>query len=568
MAIVAPQEEIGFEHKGIGTVLNHHRLTVPVNQREYSWKDEHVTDLFSDFANAIATNKGTYFLGTIVLTRGDGNIPEVSDGQQRLATTSILLAAIRDYFSRHGDKARADSIEQTYLKETDIVTTEIVPKLRLNVDDNGFFTKYVIASPDSPDRKMVPSKDSHMRIQKAATLAAKHVEAILEPFKQDAAKTQRLLEWVKFIRDGARVILLRVPDHLNAFVMFETLNDRGLKASQADLLKNFLLGYAGDRITEAQQKWAQMIGVLETLSEEDITVKFLHHVLITKHGQTKEREVFERVRQSVNSQGKALTFLEELAESAQDYAALMNPDDKKWNDYGTSTRKHLSTINRELGVEQIRPLMFAVARHFSPKEGAAAFRLFVFWSVRFLIAGGRGGLLDRNYSARAQDIGGGKIKTAAALATAMTEILPSDALFETSFSEARVSQDRLARYYLRALQQKANGEQEPEFVPNDEEQAINLEHVLPQNPQAEWSEIDPETAAAYYKHLGNMVLLQAKKNSMIGNSSFAQKRAVLAASTYTLTSEVGQTEVWGIKEISQRQKRLAKLAVSTWPLTL
>jgi len=54
-----------------------------------------------------------------------------------------------------------------------------------------------------------------------------------------------------------------------------------------------------------------------------------------------------------------------------------------------------------LRVQQIRPLMFAVSRHFSNTEADKAFRLFVSWSVRFLIYGGRGGMLDTQYSLRA-----------------------------------------------------------------------------------------------------------------------------------------------------------------------
>src|ERR1019366_2956481 len=147
----AREETIGFEHKGVGAVLAHNRVVVPLNQREYSWEEEHVRELLHDFANAIANNRATYFLGTIVLTRGEGDVPEVSDGQQRLATTTIPLAANRDYFFRNKDAKRAASIENEYLKTTDIETTETVPKLRLNVDDNEFFTKYITASPDSPD---------------------------------------------------------------------------------------------------------------------------------------------------------------------------------------------------------------------------------------------------------------------------------------------------------------------------------------------------------------------------------------------------------------------------------
>ena len=92
--------EIGFEHIGIGTALNRNRLVVPVNQREYAWEEKHVLDLFQDFSKAINQDRKTYFLGTIVLTKGKDNVPEVADGQQRLATTTILLAAIRDYLLR------------------------------------------------------------------------------------------------------------------------------------------------------------------------------------------------------------------------------------------------------------------------------------------------------------------------------------------------------------------------------------------------------------------------------------------------------------------------------------
>jgi hypothetical protein len=562
----AANEKINFEHKGIGEILSQNRLAVPLNQREYAWEDEHVTDLFRDFANAIANNKATYFLGTIVLTRGVGDIPEVSDGQQRLATTTILLAAIRDYFHRNGDTTRAGVIESTYLTTTDIRTTAITPKLRLNVDDNAFFQNYVLATPGTTPRRTVPTKDSHKRIARAAQIATEHVKQIVQPYSA-SAKTDRLLEWEEFIRQGAQVILLRVPDHMNAFVMFETLNDRGLKASQADLIKNYLFSHANERIQEAQQRWAKMIGVLETLGQEEVTVTYLHHLLITKFGPTVAREVFDKVRQYVNeSESRSIQFLDELAESATDYAALFNSDHKKWNEYGTATRKHISTINRDLRVQQIRPLMFAVAHHFSVREAQRAFRLFVYWSVRFLIVGGRGGLLDRNYAVRAQDIGAGKIKTAKDLTTAMMDIIPSDALFETAFAEARVSQIHLARYYLRALEAKRKGDSEPQWIPQDDEQAVNLEHLLPENPQHNWPHVTADAADAYYKRIGNMVLLQAKKNSIAGNAPFSDKKQILQESTFLLTSEVAKYDTWGPEQIAERQQRLAKLAVETWPV--
>lgn len=557
---------ITFEHKGIGKALAHNRFVVPLNQREYSWEEQHVTDLLQDYSNAIATNRAAYFLGTIVLTTNEDGNPEVCDGQQRLATTSILIAAIRDYFHERGDQRRVASVENDFLSIIDRDTTATVARLTLNVDDNEFFRARILSLPGSAERSVQPAGDSHKKIIGAAELAAKHVQDTIRPHK-DENRVGVLLELLKFIEDGAQVILLRVPDDLDAFVMFETLNDRGLETSKADLLKNHLFKKAGNsKIKEAQQKWARMKGVLESLGVDGITVTYLRHLLITQHGPTRDREVLNRVKKEINSQQRAIEFLDLLANSATDYAAILNPNHQKWNDYGETTRRHILTINHHLRVEQIRPLVFAVAKHFSVKEAKKAFRLFVNWSVRFLVVGGRGGLLDRNYAIVAQQVGNEQVKTAKDLAKAMQDVVPTDATFEAAFSEARVSQNFLARYYLRALELKVKQDPEPELIPNEEQEVINLEHVLPENPGSNWPGIDPEVASAFYRRLGNLVLLQATKNSMIGNASFAEKKAVLKDSVYKLTKSVAAKRQWGVAEITERQKQLATLAVQTWSI--
>jgi hypothetical protein len=565
-----PSGKIDFGHSGIGSVLKQRRLVVPLNQREYSWEERHVSVLFDDFAGAIADNKGTYFLGTIVLTKDEQGRPEVTDGQQRLATTTILIAAIRDHFFRNGDEKRALSL-QPYLMEIDTHTAALVPKLRLNVDDHEFFTKFICPNPDDPQRKIQPDKDkeSHSLIVQAAKLAATRVRTIVEGYATQT-QTSRLLEWVDFIETGAEVITLDVPDELDAFVMFETLNDRGLKASQADLIKNYLFSQARthepSRIVEAQSKWSSMNGALQSVGQDEVTVTYLHHIFITKYGATKEREDLAKVRAWANSPARAMEVLHELAESASDYAALFNADHSKWNDYGTSMRHHISTIHRDLPIEQIRPLMLAVARHFGAKQAKEAFRRFVFWSERFLISGGRGGLLDRWYSLSAQQVAEGKIKTANALTDYLAEIIPPDGLFEDDFARARVSQTHLARYYLRALEKTRKGQPEPEFTPNDDENVINLEHVLPQNPGTSWPNIDAEMARTYWRRIGNMAILQAKHNSVIGNASFAEKKPMLAASAFLTTQDIAQYKTWGAEEIQKRQRELATLAVKTWPI--
>ena len=110
-----------------------------------------------------------------------------------------------------------------------------------------------------------------------------------------------------------------------------------------------------------------MLGTLESIGEEDITVTFLRHMIISLYGPTREREVYDKVRSTINSPARAIQFLDMLVDGAQIYAALLNPDHSRWNSYGTTTRRHVKTL-LNLRLEQIRPLSFAVASRFEPEE--------------------------------------------------------------------------------------------------------------------------------------------------------------------------------------------------------
>jgi uncharacterized protein with ParB-like and HNH nuclease domain len=128
-------------------------LEVPVHQRSYAWETQHVLDLLQDLAAAIDSQEEEYFLETIVASQGESNRSVVLDGQQRLGTTVILLAAIRDYFISVQDIERANSVEQQYLLTRSRRTQERVPKLRLNQVDNNFFDRAILRRPESLERK-------------------------------------------------------------------------------------------------------------------------------------------------------------------------------------------------------------------------------------------------------------------------------------------------------------------------------------------------------------------------------------------------------------------------------
>jgi hypothetical protein len=560
--------KIGIDDMGIANVLKKSRLSVPPNQREYSWEEKHVLDLFQDLQKAIDGGAPSYFLGTIALTGNNQDRPEVTDGQQRLATTTLLLAAMRDYAHSLGQTFYVNWIEREYLTFPDPDESRDVSRLTLNVDDREFFTHQVVHRPGEPQRLVRARKASHERIADAVKLAQERVRIITGGYTKDADKLARLKHWVRYLAEDVLVIVLKLPSDLNAFRMFETLNDRGLRTSQVDIVKNYLFREASrDGVAQIQPKWSALMMALESLDVDEVELIFLRHFIMTKHGMTRAAEIYEKIEKTVAGSFQAISFVGEMEECASDYVAILSPDHKKWNDYPHGVKSSIRTM-KTLKVQQIRPLMLAVARRFSSKEAEQAFRLFVSLTVRFLIAGGgRGGTLEEAYATAAQKVASGEINTTKDLKTHLGSVVPTDTEFENAFAVARVSKNYLARYYLRALELKTEGSSEPEWVPNDGLE-INLEHILPDNPQKNWPEIDEETAAALHTRIGNMVLLQATPNSIIGNSPFDEKKEVLRKSAFVLTAQVARFKSWGKKEIDARQKKLAELAVKTWPLVV
>lgn len=562
-----------FESMGIGTLLRRTRLLVPSNQRPYAWDEQHVRTLLEDFNEAIQRDDEDYFLGTVVLVQKGKDVPTIADGQQRLATTSILLARIRDRQYSLGRHKRADAIDSEYLRSVDMDSEESVPRIQLNTEDHEFYASDVLQSPkdQTEDERrvlVVPPRPSNMRLKVASIVTDQFLDEILAPFRQES-HSDTLNRWVKFLRESATVVVVTASDEVGAYRMFETLNDRGVQASQADILKNFIFSKAGSRTNEAQVLWHSIVASIESLPDDvdQRLVTFIRHFWILTHGPTKERELAGQIKNEVSGETRALNFLDAASAAVQDYCALWSAQHPAWARHRPATRNSIDTIAQHLRVEQIRPLLFAIVRHFDAHEAEKAMRLCVSWSVRFLVYGGRGGLLDQQYSLRAQEIGTGRITKARELRNAMEKYVPTDVEFETAFSTARVSRARLARYYLRALEKTAKGDTQPEFVANEDVSQITLDHVLPLIPGDDW-ELREEEIEAGQKLLGNMVLLRAKDNRDLANKGFWLKRERYEASGYYTTQMVAEEETWGLQQIRNRQAKLAHLAVQTWKTSL
>jgi hypothetical protein len=555
---------------GLGSTLKQNLLLVPPNQRSYAWEETHVQTLFDDLSAAIQSDAQPYFLGTLVLTQGEGDRLEVADGQQRLATTSILISAVRDYLETLGssEKKAAAKYTSDYLLEYDVMTGENTPRLLMNYEDNLFFTQQILISSSETSRtSSVPESSSHQRLYNAAAVARRHVANVVSQFGKPETQAKELYRWIDFITNNAMVIAIKVPDSINAYTMFETLNDRGLRASQTDILKNFYFGRAGDRLSEMQHKWASMAATIESVGSEDLLITYLRHHWTLTHGYTAERELAALVKNEVTGRQQALSLVSDLDNLSTDYAGLQNPIDYiGWNNVDKETRAYIYIITRILEIEQILPLLLAVIKKFSSDQTKAAMRMFLSWSVRFLVAGsGGGGPLDRAYGELSRKVHEGQITTAKQLREQVRPgVLRTDAEFQQAFSKARVTKAVLYRYYLRAVEAHMQGAVNPDLGGTlDESFAYNAEHIMPQRESADWP-IAEQTAMQFRRRLGNMVLLNPEQNMRLGNKAFDVKKAVYASCPLLLTQRISEYSTWGPAEIDLWQARMAEMAVKIW----
>ena len=513
----------------------------------------------------MADKEDEYFLGSIVAT-ADDDIVEVVDGQQRLATTMILIAAIRDWHFEQKDVETAAELELELLQKKDRRTKEIHPKLMLNDVDDGYFRDRILSRPDSPERKQcVPIKSSHKRIDTAAKLARQHVNRIAHDSKTPA---DRLYDLLDYLQHHAKVIWLTATDSANAFVIFETLNDRGLELATTDLLKNYLFSMAGDQLDRVQRSWISMISTLDTVAGDNAATEFLRHFWSSHHGPTRKHELYAKIKKKTRARKAVVDLADELERAANIYVAIVNEESSFWRTYGETSRLHMSTMNL-LGMVQIRPLLLALLDEGpSVREVRKILRSMVSWGVRFLIVGGLGGgTLEKHYSDAALEVRSKKIETATKLRQFLQGVIPGDADFKNAFEVAKVSKVHLARYYLRALERRSNATKQPELVPNSNPDEVNLEHILPKNLDEGWGKtFTAEDHAALRYRIGNLALLAKEENVKSDRDLFIDKRNILIKSKFKLTQMVGKKMQWRGTEINARQKDLAKLAIETWKI--
>ncbi|MBX9719963.1 MAG: DUF262 domain-containing HNH endonuclease family protein [Candidatus Obscuribacterales bacterium] len=559
------QTEMKSELQSAGTILKTDvRYKVPPHQRNFSWTLDEVKQLWDDLLDAIQEDRPEYFLGTIVVQEDPENkCRTIIDGQQRLATLTMILSGIRTVYKEHNDE-RAEEVYTDYLGVKDRRTRITEPRLALNVTNEPVFQSMVVedASDEnlSSSVKNKPNVSSNLLICVAMQFLR---AAIRDKSTADKKYETFLLELEDFVRDRVVMVLMLVRDEADAYLIFETLNDRGLDLSTSDLLKNYILGKAGNRLETVRKQWEEMVFLLGAQNE----TQFLRHYWLSKYGVIRELHLYKEMKQRFSNQNRVLELIEELRDAADKYTAMSNVDHTFWKGYSTALRRDLETLQL-FGISQFRPLLLAAMEKMKEDHIEKLVRIIVVLSMRYSIIGTLGtGNIEKAYSDAAVEIRSGKSNTPAKVFSLLKPIYPDDTKFEADFFQRAIGKAKLARYILGEL--AASKQASTIQVVTEDEKKSTLEHIMPKTRSQDWLKAAKDEAEylEYVDRLGNLTLIEREKNKAAANAAFTRKKVeAYSQSELLLTKELCKYPDWTISDIQSRQAQLAKLAVQIWAL--
>jgi len=560
---------------GIGKLLTDGVFSVPSHQGNYRWNEDEVKQLFDDILEAMKREGEQYFLGLMVFMNSDTGEWVVLDGQQRLATTIMILAAVRTWLQQYSEyRETARQIQERYIGTNELGETTTQPRLHLNVANNDTFEKYVVNAKPSGDIVKAQAALKKFDQNKILLNAAIHCHERVAAMAHEAGKSEvaykQLLELVKFIRDKMIVIRLLVSSEANAYTIFETLNDRGLELSPLDLVKNHMFGRAAAvlddsgknfRLRDMENRWVQMIGTLAKVKPGN----FLKAFWTSRFGRTQSAKIFDSLKRQYKDIGGVVDLSVSMLAVAEQYAALESADDPIWAQY-PGVRETIRSL-KLLGSEQTHPVILAAMAKFAPPELERLTRLLEALIVRYqLIGGGRTGRLEISCARLARMIFNGEVSTATIAAQELKDVFPNDDEFQTNFSTKNETTNAKAAYLLRRLEkasrQASMGPSASELDPGI---SLTVEHILPRSPTEEWRAAfgnDDEIIEDAIYRMGNLCLIA--RNKELGRSDFITKKKIYSESDLETTNELAKYDAWNMEAVKRRQLRLAKLAVQAW----
>jgi hypothetical protein len=560
--------EIKPVDKTVKQLLESGFYKIPRFQRPYSWDQENVDDFWID---AVANTDPDYFIGSFVLYTSPSfeGTYFVVDGQQRLTTITLLLAAARNALDKLGfpDQARGlqNLIEREDLdnqKQYILQTETSYPYLHDHIQKYG---KPDLPAQKSDEQESLQLAFKYMEGRVQSALNAVDSDSTIAPLKKRDRKKAVLLQ----IRDRIlrlQLITILLTKEDDAYLIFETLNTRGKDLGISDLVKNHLtrlLKPSNKGVDQVRDKWKSILNGFSTSAAEIDINAFVHHAWISRNQYLSKERLFKAIKESVNT-NTAGVYLNNLVSDARLYRAAFEPSSRIWKPEERSIADSLRALNVFRVVQPV-PLLLSLLRAYDDKKLSLAqlrtiLRDMENFHVQFtaITAQRTGGGTAKMYAATAEQMSKAKDKDACAVIledfrSKMRDRVPEKGEFVSNFQavaymSSSTKQKALVQYLLKRFDE--HGRQTA--APVDYMQ-MSIEHIYPES-AAEDESTD------FAGLLGNLILIPKDLNSKIGNKDFKFKRGAFAKAGIPMDILLTESKEWGKKEVEERTRELAELA--------
>lgn len=579
------------------------RFIVPKFQRNYNWESDHVDEFWNDLMKHWTDwkdrrDRTPYYFGSMMLVNEDEtNFSfRIVDGQQRMTTSMIFFIALRDYFLEMKYEDDVDDLNSIIYYQDE--SFKLTPRLLLNRYNNEYFQSKMIEQKNLSEKINSIGRDVQVKNKKLANCYKEIATRLIDKDKE-AFGPISLEDKIKDIRDMYQHFLknFEVVENIfsskqRAYRIFETINHKGLRLDENDLVKNYLMELIDDThsveepqdVINADDKWGEIINKLEHIRMKEDTLLRIH--LTAYVGKTPKDRIYDTVIEEVKGKAGAQEFLIDLEKSANFLSRIKKPTPQEWNSdqevldnlVGLDALSDggmypiLLAAQRRLGVPELKKLIGLVTKlHFRAKTVCNV----SYTDIEALVVKICTQLKSSTSGYSLPDI--------------IQDILlwpkypPTDE-FEVKFKQLELSSTPKARYVLKEIEYDILGGRSissTQIIPD-----IQVEHIMPKEIDGDWNDelgCKPELDSAakisdYHKRnlfrLGNLTLLSPRANAIIQNDSYKKKLGGSGAYTgyrddqIKMTSRLMEYQQWGEEEIGNRQNGFFLRAKKIWDLKL
>ncbi|CDA09269.1 DUF262 domain-containing protein [Intestinibacter bartlettii] len=551
--------------RGIEHILSGNRkYIIPRFQREYSWGKNEIATLWEDiFTNMDICNENDeiklkeYFIGSLVLIGNDtnGNEFEIVDGQQRLTTIMILLSAIGEYFYTNQEIGKFDSI-YNYIEGSDKEGNLFFKLINENIGD--FLPARILAKPNEKNIDEIPEGKEQKNLLDAYNFFINKLNSneVVNDFKKyvDEDTTLSKTQMVGLIRDQIlefTTVFITVDNLDDAYKIFETLNAKGKNLEAIDLIKNSIFSVLSKDhpIDNAKRQWSKIQENLQGESRE----LFYRQFWISKYSFSTNKNLYKAFNDKIEcTKERYEGFLKELEQESKWYQSIINPINEDYPNQDLKFEYEALKAFKIFNVYQVRVILLALKR--AKEERRISFNdykraiesLEKFHFIYIAVCSERGSGIERILSTNALRISNTENKndmniTINKLIEDLKSKIPDYDIFRLNFEKIiftnKITKQKQLIQYIFKKMEKVSRTTDELTVNN-----ISLEHIMPQS----------ENKDCVGK-IGNILPLDKKINSDMGNIEFSEKIKCLEGKTENEGSELNV-----VKEFVKKYKDIDK----------